>query len=399
MHAPEGFRKQGIGPGPIFQQPGNVACPLDFGSGPFIFRPVKPIQRVSVVESSAQALGDLLRAGHWQGRIPGTRLLAQQLGVSQPTLQKALQLLARQGVLEPAGERRAYRVAAKPLKAGAPRTKEGKTIVILTHQELHLMVDSSQKILETLRKLLASKGWEVLFRQFDYLHAKAPHRSWESILGVDRSVPVIALYGRTCLAEWALALNIRIAFLGGVTDGLPVPKFSVSSPQMLGEAYRRLIELGHRLIVTPLCDRAASFSDSMKEAAQQQFERAGLAYSPTYTNPERDYLTPDVTRHLLESLYSQTPPTALVLLDWRELLTVFCFLSKLGLKVPGDVSLVLLNEQTDAEWFAPSLARFEFQPKRLVRRLYQWAEGKKLPESKRILEAIWVPGESIGPPP
>lgn len=360
---------------------------------------MKPIKRVSVVESCAQALAELIRSGHWPERIPGTRLLASQLEVSQPTIQKALQLLARQGVLEPAGERRAYQIAAKPRKAGATKPNEVKTIVILTHQELHLMVDSSQRILELLRKLLASKGWKVLFRQFDYLHAKAPHRSWERILGVGRDVPVIALYGRTCLAQWALELNIRIAFLGGVTDGLPVPKFSVSSSQMLGEAYRRLIELGHRRIVTPLCDRAASFSDAMKEAARQQFERAGLPYSPTYTNPERDYLTPDVTRHLLESIFNQTPPTALVLMDWREVLAVFCFLSRLGLKVPGDVSLVLLNEQTDAEWFSPSLARFEFQPNRLVRRLHQWAEGKNLPESKLVIEALWVSGESIGPPP
>jgi DNA-binding LacI/PurR family transcriptional regulator len=386
-------------PSPIFQPFGKEACPLDFGSVKVSFASLKPIKRVSVVEASAQALAELIRSGQWQDRIPGTRLLAQQLEVSQPTIQKALQLLAHQGVLTPAGERRAYEVASKTVRKRAQIGRERKTIVILTHQELHLLVDSAQKVIESLRKLLASKGWEVLFRQFDYLHAKAPHRSWERILGVGSEVPVIALYGRTCLAEWALALNLRIAFLGGVTDGLPVPKFSVSSSQMLADAYRLLIGLGHRRIVTPLCDRAASFSNSIKESARQEFELAGLPYSPTYTNPERDYLRPDVTVHLLENLFSQSPPTALVLLDWRELITSFCFLSKLGLKVPEDVSLVLLNEQSDTEWFTPSLARFRFQTNRIVRLLLQWAEGRNLPASKQIIQATWVPGDSIGPPP
>lgn len=360
---------------------------------------MKPIKRVTVIESTADVLQELVRSGRWPGRIPGTRLLASQLKVSQPTVQRALQLLARRGVVEAAGERRSYQARAWVRKGAAGGELTGKRAVILTHQDLQLVVDSSRKIVDSLRRQLEANGWEVLFRSFDYLHAKAAHRSWDRILDADEGVPVIALYGRPCLAEWAIKRKIRMAFLGGVTDGFEVPLFAVKSSQMLGEAYRRLIALGHTRIVTPLCDRAASFSDTIKNEARVQHERAGLAYSAAYTNPERDYLTPDVTRNLMDSLFRQAPPTAIVLLDWRELVSVFCFLSRRGLKVPEDVSLVLLNEQTDSDWFSPPLARFRFHPNRMVRQLTRWAEGKTLSDSKFVIQATWVPGQSIGPPP
>jgi len=360
---------------------------------------MKPIKRITVIEATAEALSGLIRSGRWSGRIPGTRLLAAQLKVSQPTVQKALQLLVERGVVESAGERRSYQTSATLRSSFQPKESPRKHIFLLTHQDLRLVVDSAQKIVESLRKQFASNGWEVSFRSFDYLHAKAAHRSWDRILEVEEGEPVIALYGRPCLAEWALKRGIRMAFLGGVTDGLPIPMFAVKSSQMLGEAYRRLIALGHTRIVTPLCDRAESFSKTIKDEARLQFERAGLAYSAAYTNPERDYLTPDVTRHLMESLFKQAPPTAIVLLDWRELVAVFCFLSSRGLRVPQDVSLVLLNEQTDSDWFSPPLARFRFHPKRMVSQLHRWAEGKSLSDMKGVIEATWVPGESIGPPP
>ncbi|BCU76334.1 substrate-binding domain-containing protein [Luteolibacter sp. LG18] len=358
------------------------------------------IKRVGAVEAAALALRDMVAAGKWTDRLPGTRVLAGLLGVSQPTVQLALIELAKDGVLESAGERKAYRVKERGAKAAADATPKTRRVILLTHQAIERTAESGRQTFETLQRLLSTAGWQVEFRVVDFLHARTPHRSWDNLIGAEPGEPVVALFGRPCLAEWALKRGVRMVFLGGVTDGYEVPVVAVKSAHLLSEAYRKLIALGHKRIVTPLCDRPQSYLDTMKETAKAELEAAGFAYSPAYHTPESDYLRPDVTWSILETLFKRERPTALVLLDWRELVTVTCFLMRIGLRVPEDVSVVLLNDQVNAEWFQPDLARFKFPIARMARRLKAWVEEKWEPEDMRMgVAAEWVPGESIAAPP
>ncbi|MFD0893189.1 substrate-binding domain-containing protein [Luteolibacter ambystomatis] len=361
---------------------------------------VSVIKRVGAVEAAATALREMVAAGKWADRLPGTRVLAGQLGVSQPTVQLALLELAKDGVLESAGERKAYRVKSRGASLSKESGPKGKRVILLTHQAIERTAESGRQVMEMLHRMLTPAGWQVDYRIVDFLHARTPHRSWDDLIGAEPGEQVVALFGRPALAEWAVKRGVKIIFLGGVTDGFEVPVVAVRSANLLAEAYRRLIALGHRRIVTQLCDRPQSYIDSMREAARMELEAAGLPYSPAYHTPDSEYLRPDVSWSIMESLFKRERPTALVLLDWRELVTAICFLSKIGLKVPEDVSVVLLNDQANAEWFQPPLARFKFPIARMARRLKAWLEGKWDPDGLRVgVAAEWVPGESIAPPP
>lgn len=356
------------------------------------------VKRVGAVEASVQALREMIAADRWSDRLPGTRVLAGLLGVSQPTVQLALAELTKDGTLESLGERRAYKVKDRGM-ASAPVETPVKRVTILTHQEIGKTADSGRQTIELLQRLLSSAGWLVEFRIVDYLHARTAHQSWDNLIGAEPGEPVVALFGRPCLAQWAIKRGVRMVFLGGVTDGLPVPVVAVKSSAILKQAYKALIDLGHRRIVTPLCDRPPSYAAQMKEQSQRCLEEAGLPYSPAYHNPESDYLRPDVTWNMMETLFARERPTAIVLLDWRELVTVSCFLMRKCLRVPEDVSIILLNDQSNAEWFQPSLVRFKFPIARLARQLKAWVEEKWEMGGNKRIAAEWVPGESIGPPP
>ncbi|MFD0894308.1 substrate-binding domain-containing protein [Luteolibacter ambystomatis] len=361
---------------------------------------VSAIKRVGAIEAAVAALRDMIETGKWADRLPGTRVLAVQLGVSQPTVQLALLELAEEGLLESGGERKAYRVKNRCVKSSPGNVPKARRVILLTHQALERTAESGRKVLETLHRLLMASDWDVEYRVVDFLHARAPHRNWDDVIGAEPGELVVALFGRPALAEWAIKRGVKIIFHGGVTGGFQVPMVAVKSSHLLTEAYQRLIELGHHRIVTPLCDRPPSYIESMREAVRSQLEAAGLPYSPAYHTPESKYLRQDVSWGIMESLFKRERPTALVLLDWRELVTTFCFLSCLGLKVPKDVSLVLLNDQVDAEWFLPRLARFKFPTYRMARRIKAWLEGKWEPNHMRAtVPAEWVPGESLAPPP
>ena len=68
--------------------------------------------------------------------------------------------------------------------------------------------------------------------------------------------------------------------------------------------------------------------------------------------------------------------------------------------MPDDVSLVLLNDQTEAEWFQPALCRFRFPERRLVHTMVAWLEGRLVAgESGRItLPAEFIEGGTMAAP-
>jgi DNA-binding LacI/PurR family transcriptional regulator len=156
--------------------------------------------------------------------------------------------------------------------------------------------------------------------------------------------------------------------------------------------------LGHRRIVLPLCDRPPSFAAGLKEAVKTGLERVGVSYVASYHTPESPYQRSEVVWNMVEAAMDRAMPTALIFLDWKELVTVSCLLTKRGLRVPEDVSLILLNEQMEADWFVPRLACFRFPVMRLANLLTRWVEGQPLDQSALPLSADFEEGASIAPP-
>lgn len=361
---------------------------------------MKPVHKSSAQELAAASIREEIIAGRWDDRLPGARVLSQRMGLSPPTVAGALSLLAAEGWLTKPGERHAYRVVKKrrAKTAGSSRTKY-KRLLILTHEEIGVLTETSRKILELLREAAAKKGWLVESQVVDFLHAKRAQNQWDRLIQTDPNTSVIALYGRTALAEWAIRRKVRMMFLGGVTNGLPIPMVAVRSSQMAEMAFERLAALGHWRIVLPLCDRAESFKAPLRELTRKAVESTGNTYVPSYHNPESDYLKPDVTWRMVESVFATRPPSAFVFLDWKELVTTYCFLSSRKLRVPEDVSLVLLNDQMEAAWFHPSLSRFRFPHQKLVRTMISWLENESGNTTDRItLDTEFIEGNSIGPP-
>ena len=69
------------------------------------------------------------------------------------------------------------------------------------------------------------------------------------------------------------------------------------------------------------------------------------------------------------------------------------------INAPEDISLILLNEQMEADWFVPKLACFRFPVTRLASLLARWVDGQTLVEYAGPLSADFEAGESIAVPP
>ena len=357
------------------------------------------IERKTAAELAADAVKAEIAAGRWHGRLPGSRVLAAEIGVSQPTVAAALALLVDEGWLEPGGDRRAFRVTPRaPVAAQAPVRKLPRAIVA-THADIGDLPHTTRRVIEATREKLGRRGWAVEIVTFDFIHAKRPHRSWDHLLPVDPEVPVIAVFGRPPIGEWALKHGVRMVFLGGLAGDPRIPMVGVRSALLAAEAMKQLTALGHRRIVLPLCDRPPSFAASLKEAVRTGLERVGVSYVASYHTPESPYQRPEVVWNMMESAMDRAVPTGIILLDWKELVTVSCLLTKRGLRIPEDVSVILLNEQVEADWFVPKLACFRFPVTRIASLLTRWVEGQPLDESARLLSADFEARESLAAPP
>ncbi|MEK7949496.1 substrate-binding domain-containing protein [Luteolibacter soli] len=356
------------------------------------------IERKTAAEMAADAIKTEIAIGRWSGRLPGSRVLAAETGVSQPTVTAALALLVEQGWLEHPGDRKAFRIRHDPRRVAEMKPHRDRRLIFVTHEELGDLPDTTRKVIDATRRRVAELGWSVEFRTIDFVHAKTPRRSWDDLLPVDTETSMIAVFGRPVIAEWAERRSARMLFLGGITQGHSIPAIGLKSSMMVDEAMERLIALGHRQIVLPLCQRPPTFAASIKDVVSKRLEAAGVIYVASYHTPESEYMTPEVTWRMMETAFARTAPTALVFLDWKELVTASCLLSKLGVRIPEDLSVILLNEQMEADWFVPKLACFRFPIKRLASALTTWVEGKPLTPDQRQPRADFESGESLAPP-
>lgn len=361
---------------------------------------MKPIEKPNALEMICAALRAEISAGRWTQRLPGTRLLALRLGVSPPTVGAALDRLVTEGFLESGGPRRAYRLteqARANVPAGArPRQRE---LVILTHEAVGQLVENTRELVESLMGRMAGKGWLVRLQVLDFVHVKRPQKIWDRQIGATDGTKIIAVYGSVVLAEWATQRKIPMLFLGGSVGSFPVPFVGVSSSRMAEEALERLTSLGHRGIVLPLCDRTSEFKHKLKELTQAAIERMGGTYVPHHHNPESTHQAPDVMRRILTKVFAGQGPTALVLLDWNEVVAAYCFITERGLRVPRDVSLVMLSDVPASRWFQPELCRFRVPKSKIVSEMIKWLDARPGTARGTILSGTWVDGASIGPPP
>ena len=66
--------------------------------------------------------------------------------------------------------------------------------------------------------------------------------------------------------------------------------------------------------------------------------------------------------------------------------------------MPGDVSIVLLNDQMEAGWFSPELTRFRFPVRRIVKTIVGWLTAGAGADLLDSLAADFIGGATIAPP-
>ncbi|MCP5533180.1 MAG: GntR family transcriptional regulator, partial [Akkermansiaceae bacterium] len=215
------------------------------------------IERTSLVERiRTQLLADLA-AGRFGDLMPSMRRLAQDLGVSVPTLGLALQALAEEGWISPQGDRRRWKVERRPSRlpvrspgAGVSRGAgiRRKKLLFLVPRSMDEPSASWMGIFQDLLRSLDPNDWEVVQWSEKYLRTTRARKSWDTMRQLLQPDYMIAYLGMPVLEDWARKRGVPTLFVGGVSNGR-VAIIGASFSQMLREAITRMLVMGHRKIL------------------------------------------------------------------------------------------------------------------------------------------------------
>lgn len=351
---------------------------------------MEEVRFLTITEQVAGHLRREVARGRWAALMPGKHELAGELAVNNKTVEAALRQLEAEGLLisQGAGRRRSIRMGERT---------QGKMlrIALLVSDNTDLGLDYIVELRHRLQK--AGHAVQIAPRTIVELRDDAG-RLAAMVRSMDAEAWIVASGSRKIL-EW-FAGRTRPAFaLFGRRGGLPLAAAGPDKPSTYAAATRELIRLGHRRIVLMarprrrLPEPGASEKAFLAELAAHGFPVSDYNL-PAWEESPRDF------HRCLEELFRVTPPTAMIIDETEFFFATQQFLSRRGLRVPEDVSLIATDPDPTFHWCRPSIAHITWESGPLVQRIVRWAanvSGGKDDRRQTLTKAEFVVGGSTGP--
>jgi len=326
----------------------------------------------------------------WAGVVPGRDKLSREFGVSGKTVEAALRLLEKRGVLESAGAGKRRRI-----KSRNGVSVRGMKLAILSFDPL----SQCPGYLVELQHMLVEAGHAAFFAP------KSQAELGNSLRAVSRFVKqtkadawVLEAASREVL-EWFIKQDIPVFALFGRRRGLPIAGFGPEKSDAYAQVARRFYELGHRRIVL-LARRVRRLPEpgTIEKAFLGELEAQGIETS-SYNLPDWEENVRGFHERL-NTMFLVNPPTALLIDEAQYFLAALHFCASRGLRVPGHVSLACTDDDPGFAWFTPKVAHIRWDRRAVLLRITRWAANVSQGKADRrqsFTKAEFVEGGTIGP--
>lgn len=331
-----------------------------------------PMRRLSIVDQCEQELEKGIREGTWGKLLPGFRFLSDALGVSIPTVTRAAERLVQRGLLHSQGPRRALRVMAGPAAENPVAVAHTRGLLMLLEKPWGQLSPNTRAILEGCAQVAKDNGMLAHFVHMSYVGAARQRRSWDRVLKAHPCSHILATMGSDPVVEWAKSRGLKAALLGGLTHHADVPVFGVRLPDLLVRGIGALRAKGHARILIPSIGLTRMVHETLAgEAAKAMgMTVADLAREKLLINEpamDNDAAVARVIRGLRESR-----ATALVAMNFRTYSLYTTGMMRAGIRIPEDVSTILLMGDPESAWMRPKPAHFEPPVELIKTRVRRW---------------------------
>jgi len=344
---------------------------------------------LSKIEQVAAYLREELSNGKWHVEIPGREDLAIELGVNAKTVESALRLLEKDGLLIAQGAGRRRRIATQVQLRSALKITvmlyEHTDPVQISYNDLSHRLTRAGHYSTIAEKSLMDLGMDVA-------------RVAKYVKSIETDAWVVTSGPRDIL-EWFSQQPVPVYAIFGRSLQIPIPSVKIDRIVPMQNAVKRLVELGHRRIVLLVrTDRRKPepglHEKKFLEALESHGIRTGSYNLPDWENNTEGF------HHCLASLFGKTPPTALLVDEPCHFFAAHLFLSRRGLCIPRDVSIICHDPDNSFVWCDPVVSHFHWDATPLVNCVLKWANqiavGKHVMK-RSVIDAEFIEGGTIGP--
>jgi DNA-binding LacI/PurR family transcriptional regulator len=201
------------------------------------------------------------------------------------------------------------------------------------------------------------------------------------------------------ILEWFAKQPTPVFAEFGRSEGMPISSVKIDKAPAILKAVRKLIALGHtRIVMLAREDRRKPTPGELEQLFLKELEGHGIKTDnlPDWFNNVAGY------HRCLDSLFSKTPPTALFITEAPHFMTTLLYLSRRGIMVPRDVSLICHDPDIAFTWCDPMAAHISWKIEPAAKHVISWVNqlsSGKIPVKQSFVDAELVGEGTIGPAP
>lgn len=369
------------------------------------------LRLLSVIDQTEQNLLRRIGQGEWKDHLPSFQQLAPLLGVSVPTLGRAVKRLVSRGVLESVRPRSPYRInpraassfAAPPASTTPVPLAKGRLLLVLPRPLDHFYGWAASFFLE-LSLSMAREGWHFDITIVDPTKAAVAHRALDRLVVRHRPTHVLLATTPAGYVGWAGHANgPSVAFLGGEPEAAPgIPLIGADTTPAADFIFAKLRELGHRRVLLALGHMPphtlARIVESHVRAfggSREQLEASGQLYLPPSVP------TNDEERSALLELLRRSRATAVLSIGLARYFHLLGAARELGLAIPRDLSIVMLSQDTIFSRLPTVPAHMAAPVELSVSEVHAWLRSRRPNRRALALRALryWTPGDTVAEAP
>lgn len=352
-------------------------------------------KRQSLVSQTAEILRGEIRQGTWRELLPGERALCETLQVSRNTLRSALAQLNRDGVIR-SEHGAGNRILSKP--SHRKRELQSHDVALLAPEAIERLRPSQTLWIGELRAMLIERGCRLhVFHGRQYFRAN-PGPVLQKLVDQNRHGCWILMLSNESTQRWFESKRIPAIVAGSVHSNVGLPFRDLDHKAICRHAAGTFKGAGHRKIALLIAQSqlAGDLESEMgfREGMALRHGGGGTAIIARH-NGTRQEIVGTVER----LVGKKTQVTALLVANALHYLTVVGCLTRLGLRIPQDVSVISRDDDLFLSYLVPEPARYSASArglaKALARPVFELLETQQVAQRSGKLLPEFVPGESL----
>lgn len=352
----------------------------------------KRLERRSLPVRLADLIEAEIRTGSWGGNLAGHRTLMERYSVSAKTCLAAIELLEARGLISSAEPGKKRHVLLKPDDSA----KSLRELLIVDSMGAQSGEDIVQ--MQAYRRAWEEAGGRVQGIKFDFPRYRKPEALLREAISNHHAD---ALLLHVPPLEWgAAAARLLPTFLaGGEWQDDATSAVGYNLKEEIRQQVARLRALGHRQIVVPLDPVGSKMEKAVRQGLSEELGIPADAPEMRHYCPVFSEKVPEAWQQYWQKAFSSLRPTAILLLEDIQYLSLCGYCFRKGIRIPKDLSVICLESTEHLEWCEPVPTRMRYPIQAAVRHFRKWIRNGCRPIGKKILPLEFIEAGTVGRAP